>query len=116
MAYDPFTPVVPDPVPLTDDQKMALVVDALNQISSDAGQTLLASYKNSMRQVFHNPYGFTAQQVYDALDVANTDGSMLSSDQIKLNAILVKTIVNAVTPDKIVDDIPVATLNLPGGN
>lgn len=104
MALNPFAPpLVPPPVA----PPIASVVAGIEMALTNAGRNLLGTYQNIQRLIYANPF-YSADQINAALGA-----DMVA--QLQTFAVLVKSVVNFVTPGTITDTVPTATITMPAG-
>lgn len=104
MAFDPFELGKTDLS--TTAAKQAAARRKLDALVGNKTRQLLFTYNELMKQVYENLLGLTTQEVAATL-------SPEDSVQIRRLAILFKSLINTVSPGKVGDFIPEATITMP---
>lgn len=89
----------------TSNGQKELIKQELMRLRAMAGNQLGQSYSRIRKIVYETP-GVTSGQMYEYL------GAELSA-RVQLEAVLIKTLINYLSPGAIVDDVPEATITLP---
>lgn len=97
----------PQPIVLTKEQLLRRAVAASKAQTVGIAGGLKSTY-DSLRTLVYASSDYTAEEFYAAIGEP-------AASQLKQWAVLAKTILNAAAPNTIVDDVPTATITMPGG-